>query len=136
MRFIVDTNIVFAGLLKDSVTRKILIDSVFELYAPEKIVEEIRKYEGLILEKSGLSKEDFEILFNLLIGNVQLVKKESYSEKLQEADSLIGNLDKGDVPFLALALTTPNDGIWSDDEHFQKQSRVKTWKTSEVLRLI
>ena len=34
MILIVDTNIIFSGLVKDSLTRKLLIDCPFSLYAP------------------------------------------------------------------------------------------------------
>ncbi len=136
MIFIIDTNIVFSALVKDSDTRKLLIDSSFSLYAPETMIIEIRKYEDLIIEKSRLTKNDFELLFNLLIENIKIIEKELYINKLKEADKIIGNIHKGDVPFIALALSITNDGIWSEDKHFEVQDNVKVWKTKEVIKLI
>ncbi|MBI5968325.1 MAG: hypothetical protein HY882_10780 [Deltaproteobacteria bacterium] len=46
---------------------------------------------------------------------------------------MIGNIDPGDVPFIALGLAVENDGIWSSDKHFKKIKRFKIWKTSELL---
>mgnify|MGYP001616924247 CR=1 FL=1 len=46
MILVIDTNILFAALLRDSKTREILIDSPLVLYAPETIIKEIRKYEN------------------------------------------------------------------------------------------
>ncbi|MBI2110116.1 DNA-binding protein, partial [Candidatus Woesearchaeota archaeon] len=129
MIFIVDTNIVFSGLLKEGDTRDLLIDSPFTLYAPETMIKEIRKHEELILEKSGLTKDEFEILFDLLVENIVIVEKEQYNKHITEADRIIGNIDKGDVPFIALALSIQNKGIWSDDRDFEKQDKVKVWKT-------
>ena len=135
MIFVVDTNVVFAGLLRDSITRELLIDSPFILYAPETMIKEIRKYEDIIIQRSELSKEDFEILFGLLINNINIVEKEKYSEKLEEADKFIGHIDKGDVPFLALALNIPNNGIWTENKkHFESQNRIKIWTTDEILK--
>ncbi len=136
MIFIVDTNIVFAGLLKESITRELLIYSPFILYSPETMIKEIRKYESLIIAKSGLIKTDFEILFTLLTDNINIIEKEDYSGELQEADKLIGHLDKGDVPFLALALSIPNNGIWTEDAHFLKQNKVKVWATRDILEAL
>lgn len=136
MIFIIDTNVVFSALVKGGKTREILINSPFTLYAPETTIIEIRKYEKLILQKSGLSKDEFETLFSLVTEGITIVRKEGYNNYMVEADSIIGNIDKGDVPFIALALSMPNDGVWSDDNHFLKQNKVKIWKTSDIIRII
>src|SRR3989344_2950311 len=137
MIFIVDTNIVFAGLLKDSVTREILIDSPFILYAPETMVKEIRKHENLIIQKSGLSEEEFEALFNLLTDSIQILERHVYSESMEEAEKIIGHIDKGDAPFLALALSVPNNGIWTENiRHFGKQDKVKIWTTKDIIEML
>ena len=44
MILIIDTNIVIAGLLKDGVTRELLIDAPFTLYSPDTVIIEIRKH--------------------------------------------------------------------------------------------
>jgi len=48
----------------------------------------------------------------------------------------MGKIDRDDVPFIALALSFPNDGIWTEDRHFLKQRRVKVWRTRELLKLL
>ena len=42
MILIIDTNIIHAALLKDSITRGLLIDCPFDLYAPETPIKEIK----------------------------------------------------------------------------------------------
>ncbi|RJQ19762.1 PIN domain-containing protein [Candidatus Woesearchaeota archaeon] len=133
MILIVDSNVVFAALLRDSTVRELLIDSPFTLFAPEMMLNEIRKYESEIIKRAGYTKDEFEILFALITGNIEIVEKEKYAHKLKEADELIGHIDKGDVPFLALALTTPNDGIWTENVKHFKQDKVKVWTTKELL---
>lgn len=134
MRLILDSSILFAGLLKNSITRRILIDCPFTIYTPETLLKEIRKYEFYILQKSGLTKNEFEHLLNLLTEKITIVEKEKYLHNIKEADELIGNADKGDVPFLALALTIPNDGIWTENiKHFGKQNKVKVWTTKDII---
>lgn len=56
---------------------------------------------------------------------------------LGEADRLLGDVDKGDVPFIALALTIPNDGIWTENiHHFKKQNKINILTTKELVFLI
>jgi len=136
MILIVDTNIIFAGLLRNSITRRLLIDPPFTLYAPETILNEIRKYEEEIIKRAGFTKSEFEILFNLITDGIQIVEKEKYAQKIKEADKLIGHIDQGDVPFLALALSISNDGIWTENVKHFKQKHVKIWTTRELVRHI
>ena len=56
MILIVDTNRIIAGLMKDSITREILLNTNFEFYIPEYLLLEIEKHKELILRKSGLSE--------------------------------------------------------------------------------
>ena len=58
MRLIVDANILFSALIKDSSTAKILVDDKFKLYAPEFLFEEFAKYEDYILKKTNRTKEN------------------------------------------------------------------------------
>jgi len=44
--------------------------------------------------------------------------------------------DPDDTPFIALASAVENDGIWSDEEHCKKQSRIGVWKTRELQTVI
>ena len=137
MILIIDTNILFAALLKESTTRRFLIDSPFMLYAPETLVTEIHKYEDEIVRRSGLSKKDFEQLFALITENIVIRKQESYQDKMDEAEQLIGHLDKGDVPFIALALSIRNDGIWTENvNHFKQQNKIRVWTTRDIISQI
>ena len=87
--FVIDTNIVFAALTKDAIVRHLLIDSQFTLFAPDTLIKEIRKYEELILQKSGLSKEEFEILFNLITENISIIEKEDYETEFKKQKGLL-----------------------------------------------
>ena len=132
MILIVDTNIIFAGLLRDSTTRSMLIDPPFTLYAPETAINEIRKYEEQITERAGFTKGDFETLFNLITDGITIIEKEKYEQCIKEAEHRIG--DPGDVPFLALALSMPNDGIWTENIKHYKNAKVKIWTTKEIMQ--
>ncbi|MBI4895870.1 MAG: hypothetical protein HY831_05245 [Candidatus Aenigmarchaeota archaeon] len=137
MILIVDTNILFAGLLRNGLVRESLIKSHFILYSPETAIKEIRKYQSEIIKRSGLTEEDFEDLLNLITENINIIEKERYFEKLEEANKLMGHIDKVDVPFIALALSITNDGIWTDNiRDFGKQNKIKIWTTKDILNLL
>ena len=40
------------------------------------------------------------------------------------------------MPFLAVALCSGLDGIWSNDKDFSEQQMIKVWKTAELLEII
>ncbi len=133
MRLVIDTNILIAALIKNSFTRQFILFSDLQLISPEITTAEINKYRSLILEKSGLSEKEFKTLFSTLLGRLTLFQEGKYLHCISEAMQLIGKYDPGDVPFLALALSIKNDGIWSDDNHFQQQKKVRIWKTKELI---
>ena len=136
MIFIIDVNVVISALIKNGKSRELLIDSPFTLYSPETLMNSLRKYEDLIIEKSGLLKEDFETLLSLVVENIEVIEKEEYEKYMEEADKILGHVDKEDVPYVALALLRANDGIWSDDKHFQQQKKIKVWKTEDIIKAI
>ena len=43
MRLVVDANIIFSSLIKDSITRKIILLEDLKLYAPEYVFIELEK---------------------------------------------------------------------------------------------
>jgi predicted nucleic acid-binding protein len=55
---------------------------------------------------------------------------------MKEAERIMHTIDPDDTPFIALALAVENDGVWSDDRHFQQQTRIRIWKTKDLLTLI
>lgn len=137
MILVIDTNIIFSALIKEGSIRQLLIDPPCMLYAPETIIQEIRKHESYILQKSKLSKEDFETLFELLTEHITIIPKENFLHKIPQANALIGQIDKGDVPFLALALSMFSDGIWTENvKHFTVQTKVKVWTTLELMKFV
>jgi len=62
MKFVVDTNIVISVLIKDSLTRKLIFSPKLELFLPGFSLQEIEKYVKEIQNKSGMSKEEFDLL--------------------------------------------------------------------------
>lgn len=136
MKLVVDTSILFAALLKKSTVRELLLNPFFEFYVPEFCIEEVEKHVNEIVDRSSLTVENVYLLFSVLLASVQVVPAERIIEKCKEAEKVIGKIDRDDVPFVALALSFPNDGIWSEDKHFLMQKRVKVWRTRDLLKLV
>ena len=133
MNFVIDTNILISALIKDSVTRKIIIESGLNFYYPKISFYEIQKHKQLVLKKSRMSEKQFNDVLNILLDNVILVSEYQFADSLDKADDLIGKIDINDVVFLACALSL-NSEIWSDDKHFQKQKNVKVLTTQEFIK--
>lgn len=135
MRFILDTNILLSALIKDSITRKIIIQSEWNFYYPEMSFHEVRKYKELVLKKSGMSETEYHKLLNLLLKKINIVPDERIMNYLEEAKKIMVLIDPDDVIFVATKFSIPDSIIWSDDTDFDKQLEVKVFKSAIIINL-
>ncbi len=133
MRLVIDTGILISAILKDSVTRKILLLSDIEFLLPEYALEEYERHRETISKRGGLSGKELDIILSLLLDNIRTVSFSEIEPYLEDAYGIIGLTDPLDVPFVALALARENDGIWSNDKHFENIKKIKIWKTAELM---
>ena len=133
MRLIVDTNCIIAALLRDGGSRKIIFTKGIELMTPAYSIEEVAAHREELRERLGMEEEQFRGLLSFLLQRIHIVQKHIYEHALEKAASLI---EAKDAPFLALASAVENDGVWSEDRHFEQQTNVKVWKTRELLQLL
>ncbi len=134
MNIVVDTNIFMSALIKDSVTRNLIVNSKDNLLFPEFEFDEIEKHKEEILEKSQLSANEFDDLFSSLLKYVQVVKTGEVIDYRNQAFDIIGKIDKEDAIFIATALAR-NAIIWSDDADFKKQDKIRILTTKEMIRI-
>ena len=127
-----DTNILIAALIKNSFTRKIFFSSDIEFFLPEYALEEVTRHRAKISRHSHLSYREIDLLLSLLLESVIVVPAQKILPHVKAAEALIGNVDMDDVPFVALALATENDGIWSNDRAFEHLPGITVWKTSDI----
>ena len=135
MIIIVDVNIILSALIKDSITREIIVKSGQDFCFPEPSLHKIRKYKELILKKSGISEPEFSIILNSIFKFIRLIPTEEILTNWDEAKKIMGHIDPEDVTFIAAALSQNNTVIWTDDKHFDKQKRILNLKTIEVITL-
>lgn len=131
MRLVIDANIAFSLLKKDSFTKKLTQEHSLELYSHKFILEELEEHSEELCKLLKVSKDKFERLKEILSKLVNLKIKVS-PQQLNWARSLISDPD--DKQYLALALKL-NCPVWSEDPHFQEQSVidvVEVFKTKEL----
>jgi predicted nucleic acid-binding protein len=107
-----------------------------EFFTVDYVTKEISKYKSVITEKSTMSPEADDTLFSLVMENINIIPEEDVKSKMKEAFHIMKDIDTKDAPFVAAALTMPNDGIWSHDKHFEKQNKVKIWLAKDLLKYI
>lgn len=56
MKLVIDTNILFSALVRNSITRKMILSDVFEIYVPEYLFNEIDKHKEEILKKAEMGE--------------------------------------------------------------------------------
>ena len=67
MIIVTDTNILISALIKDSLTRRIIIGSGMNFCYPEISLHELRKHKKMIMDKAGLTKDELEDLLDKIL---------------------------------------------------------------------
>lgn len=130
MRLVVDTNILFSLFWKNSFLPRIMASQELELFSPEYALEEIKKHEKEIMEKTGLNQKEFNAKRAELPILISFIPLEEYKEHLKKLKDIP---DKNDIDFLALALKL-KCALWSNDYALKKQAQIKVVNTAELLK--
>lgn len=132
MRLVLDTNILIAALIKNSITRRILLLPDLAFLLPAFALDELARHRAKIARAARLKADELDLLLTLLLTSVTVVPFERIAPYLPAADALIGAIDPDDVPFVALALAAEHDGIWSNDRAFENLPGVHVWTTTSL----
>jgi len=122
MRLVVDTNRIIAALVKDSASRKILLSDKTDFLTIEITKLEIEEHRQELLDKTRLTNEQLNLALSSLFSRVFVLSDIAVESKMDEAREIMDAIDPDDTPFIVLASAVENDGIWSDDKHFQQQT--------------
>lgn len=133
MKLVIDTNIIISAIVRDSMTRKALLSPYFDFYTPDTAISELEKHSELLMRKTDLNKENIMGIIEFIMDSIIIVPSGTFDKYLPIAMGEMKDIDETDSPFIALALSFSNDGIWSNDRHFQRQKLVRTWTTREML---
>jgi len=135
MQLILDANILIAAFLKSATTRELLFDEELELFAPEYFTMEVSrtvKEDKSLRKYIALPKVEIEEFLTFLLEPIKIIPKEEYASFIKKAT---GEVPGDDVPYLALSLAF-SIPIWSNDSAFKKQSLVKVYTTSELIKIL
>ena len=132
MKLVIDANVVISALIADSKTRELIVSLEPDLITPAFVHEEIKNYEDLIVEKSGMNPDRVAQFIELLFQYIEVVSAEDFYPAIESADEAIGDTDPDDVLYLACAIAC-DAAIWSDDSDFDEQDVVETYSTSNVI---
>jgi|SRR3989344_2575096 len=133
MELVIDSNCLISALIKSGKSRELICSSKLILYSPEHILYETSKHKEDIISKSGITKEDFDILFAVLTLRIKTIPESEFIKFKEKAKNLVTHPE--DEPFMALALQK-DIPIWSDDKDLKYQSIVKVYSTSELIKII
>ncbi len=132
MKIIVDVNVILSALIKNSITRKIILNSGLVLYFPEPSLHKIRKYQNYVIKKSGMHEDEYHEILRGLFEYVRIIPTEEIQKNWTRAKAIMEHIDPEDVVFIASAMTFNSSIIWSDDKDFEKQKSVKIIKTHRI----
>ena len=135
MKLVVDANVLFSALIKEGITRELLLLKGLILYVPEFILEEFFKHieelaEKMKINKIELSKKIDKLLF---LSGIKVVDRKEFENFFNYAEKI--SPDPNDSEYFALALRL-NCPIWSNDKRLKEQKIIKIYSTMQLLGLI
>ena len=135
MKLIADSSSIMSALISDSSSRRIINKSSLQFIIPEHVFTEIDEHKEEILSKSEMDRNKLNLMLSMIKEKMEIIP-ESEIKQRDEAKKIMDKIDPDDTIFIALGLSVKNEGIWSDDRHFEKQDRIKVWKTEDLLDYI
>lgn len=136
MNIVIDSNILFSALIKDSLTRRLILDYGGLFLFPEFIFEEMEKHKKELLTKSKMDKQDFNRLLNIMLRKVIIVPNELIRAYKKEALHILRDIDVNDIAFIACALACRDSILWSDDKDLKRQTRIRIMNTKEAALIL
>lgn len=73
MKLVIDTNIIISALIREGITRKMLLLPGIKLVTPEITFKEIENHIELIATKSKLSKDNILRILDILKKNIKTI---------------------------------------------------------------
>lgn len=142
MKIVVDTNIVFSGIL-NSTSRigRLLLTSKrhFQFYSCDFLRHELLKHRKRLLRLTKLSEPELIELENLVTRNIAFINEALLPEAvLRTAEQLVSDIDPDDLLFIALTNHLKGK-LWTGDKELIEGLKAKGYKkaitTSELHEL-
>lgn len=135
MNIVIDANVFFSALIKDSINRKFILEYGGVFLFPSYIFTEFEKHKQEIIQASKMPEEDFNKLYSLLLSKVNLVPEKDLLPHKEKALELVKDIDIDDVLFVACVLAYPNSVLWSYDKQLKNIPGITVINTKELIDL-
>lgn len=142
MKIVVDSNIVFSGILntKSSIGQIILEGAAeFDFYSIYQLIDEINTHKSKILKVTKYSSEKFLTIFEVFQNEINFINLNHISGKsMEKAKEMARDIDTDDTLFIALSLEL-GAKLWTGDKKLINGLRNKgfdlTVTTAELLKI-
>jgi len=135
LKIVIDSNVLFSALIKDAITRDIILHYDGYFLFPSYIFEEMEKHKQELVKKSKMKPKDFNTLLSILLQKVIIIPTEILFPYKQKALEIVKNIDKDDAIFIACALRYQPCVLWTDDKKLKQQSNITIVNTTEMMKL-
>ena len=132
MDLVIDANVLFSALIKDSFAYNLIFSGSFHIFTPEYIFAELEKHKEELLKKTERTDEEFFRLVEALKRRIAIVLLEELVPYVDEAEKITPNPD--DMAYFAPALKL-NCAIWSNDKKLKEQNRIKVYSTDNLSKI-
>ena len=132
MYLVIDANVLFSALIKDSFASNLLFIDTFHIFTPEYIFTELEQHKDEILEKTERTTEEFFRLVETLKRRIVIVPLEELAPYVEEAEKFTPDPD--DMAYFELALKL-NCAIWSNDKKLKDQNKIKVFNSHELSKI-
>ncbi len=135
MKLVLDANILISGLLKNGITRAIMLSDKFDLYTSNFIFLEFLNHIKELSKKAKMSREELKDLAETLIVESELktISKNQVKDFIDTANKISPDID--DALYFAVALRI-DCGIWSNDKELKNQKIVKVYSTQDIIKIL
>ena len=130
MKVVVDTNIVFSGMLNtNSQIAATLLrpKNEHEYYSTEQLRIEIERHADKLMALSGYTEQEFRRIYSLFVGKIRFIDRQLISRHHYRAALLLTeDVDVDDTEFVALSMSL-DAKLWSGDGKLIKGLKRKGW---------
>jgi len=135
MELAVDANILVAGLIKDGITRELMLNNDLDLYTSDFIFIELFKHIKEIAKKADMAINEFTDMAEILIieSGLKTITTDEVRAFIDTANKISPDID--DALYFSVALKL-NCAIWSNDKELKKQKIVKIYTTSDLVKML
>jgi len=135
MELVVDANILVSGLIKDGITRELMLNNDLDLYTSDFIFIELFKHMKELAKKADMTINEFNDMAEILIveSDLKTITKDEARSFIDTANTISPDID--DALYFSVALKL-NCAIWSNDKELKNQNYVKIYSTSDLIKML